>query len=208
MDVQQLPYPWECQPGETPKAYAAFQVYMKLPTRERSVQRAISEITGAKPGANGRIRRGWIEGWSTKYDWVERAAAWDQEVARRQQEAFWAANAEAAQRMATEAETIQASSLVAARAILEKISEVTDTSFDDLKKLPLADLVPMLRGSATAWAAGNRAERLARGMNVDERGEAPPAAPVRELAELEVDEDTAREFFATLQQAGWQPGDD
>lgn len=66
------PEPWERQKGETSRAYEAFAAYRDLgPNRSQSK-------TSKKLGKNSRT----IADWSTKYDWVKRAAAWDAEQDR------------------------------------------------------------------------------------------------------------------------------
>lgn len=72
------PEPWERQPEETTKAFEAFCVYRDLGT-ERSIAK-----TGRQLGKN----RVTLEGWSSKYEWVKRVAAWDAEqdrIARQEQ---------------------------------------------------------------------------------------------------------------------------
>ena len=60
---------WERQEGETEKAYSAFKIYLQMP--ERSVQK-VSDFLGKYPTL---IRR-----WANKYDWKNRAAAYDSSV--------------------------------------------------------------------------------------------------------------------------------
>ena len=60
---------WERQEGETEKAYSAFKIYLQMP--ERSVQK-VSDFTGKYPTL---IRR-----WANKYDWKNRAAAYDSSI--------------------------------------------------------------------------------------------------------------------------------
>lgn len=72
------PEPWERQPEETTKAFEAFRVYRDLGA-ERSIAKA-----GKQLGKN----RVTLEGWSSKFNWVERVAAWDAEqdrIARQEQ---------------------------------------------------------------------------------------------------------------------------
>jgi hypothetical protein len=62
--------PWLRLPEETAKSYAAFMAYLGLGPR-RSIARAM-ELVGAGPGS---VRQ-W-ERWSSKYNWVARAEAYD-----------------------------------------------------------------------------------------------------------------------------------
>jgi len=55
-------------PGETAKAYEAFAVYRELETGQRSLER-VSRTLHKSVTFLGR--------WSSKYNWVERAAAYD-----------------------------------------------------------------------------------------------------------------------------------
>lgn len=61
------PEPWERQDDETPKAWGAFVVYRDMGPR-RSLRRVQSE-EGTALAQLGQ--------WSSRYRWVERAAAWD-----------------------------------------------------------------------------------------------------------------------------------
>ena len=63
---------WELQPGETARAFEAFRKY-----RDLGPSRSIAKV-GKELGKN----RVTLEDWSSKYDWVKRAAAWDAEVDR------------------------------------------------------------------------------------------------------------------------------
>lgn len=62
--------PWHRQPGETDKAYHAFVTYRNLEPPLRSHARVVSELGKS---------RALISRWSAEWDWVERAAAWDEE---------------------------------------------------------------------------------------------------------------------------------
>jgi hypothetical protein len=58
------------RPGESPKAFAAFQAFRDLPASTRSVAKA-AEALGKSVNTLHR--------WSRAHDWVLRAAAWDGE---------------------------------------------------------------------------------------------------------------------------------
>ena len=79
------PLPWERQPGETAKAFAAFCVYRDLPPERRSVRLAWETSTGRKaPRTSKGPRAGsvWYH-WGEDNAWVFRAGAWDSELDRR-----------------------------------------------------------------------------------------------------------------------------
>ena len=59
---------WQQQPRETDKAFRAFIAYRRLEAEERSLSRVVSELGKS---------RALIEGWSSRWSWVERARTWD-----------------------------------------------------------------------------------------------------------------------------------
>lgn len=73
--------PWEKQPGETSKAYRAFCIYRDAGPDKRTHEYVREEL-GKSPGYTR-----WLEEWSSKHDWVDRAHAYDQhlEEQRRQE---------------------------------------------------------------------------------------------------------------------------
>ena len=58
---------------ETSLNYQAFEVYGRLPPPERSIRRT-AQILGKS--------RSQLERWSSLFNWVERAEAWDRSLAR------------------------------------------------------------------------------------------------------------------------------
>jgi hypothetical protein len=66
---------WDRQPGESSKSYAAFSTYLDLGPN-RSIVKAIKS-SGRSPG---NLRQ-W-ELWSSQYQWVNRAAAYDDQSER------------------------------------------------------------------------------------------------------------------------------
>lgn len=72
-----MPQPWERRPDESTQAYAAALTYFELgPTR--SLQAVATKLTGAPRGPRkGPEKPGYLKRWSTKYQWVARAKAYD-----------------------------------------------------------------------------------------------------------------------------------
>jgi hypothetical protein len=64
--------PWDRQPGETAKAFAAFRRFLEL-----GATRSLSKAAKAASRSVGLYKR-----WSRQWGWVERAAAWDGGQAR------------------------------------------------------------------------------------------------------------------------------
>lgn len=76
---------WERLPNETDKAFAAFCQYLELGP-DRSIGQAHQRQNSGKTAAKSR----WWEEWSSQYDWVARARAfdsweWQQKLETRQQ---------------------------------------------------------------------------------------------------------------------------
>ena len=100
--------PWERQPGETAKAYAAFGLYLDIPPLDRSVRAAVESFR--KKGGK-TSERNW-ETWASRYNWRNRAAEHDSDLASRRRE-----------RMAKELERAQDNAVVLTRAFNFKIAE-------------------------------------------------------------------------------------
>ena len=103
--------PWERQPGETAKAYAAFLLYRDLPAIDRSVAAARE---GHPNDTKGTLRQ-W-KGWSMRNDWVNRAVEHDSDLASRRRE-----------RMAKELEREKDYAVTLSRAALAKVAERIDS---------------------------------------------------------------------------------
>lgn len=61
---------WEKQPGESPRAFAMFQIYRDMGPSRTHAQ--VVQRLGRKPGYKGQLQE-----WSAKYDWVARCEAYD-----------------------------------------------------------------------------------------------------------------------------------
>ena len=74
-----MPNLWDRQPGETPKAFAAFCIYRDLPAIDRTIVAAVAQQR--KNGGKAPVRN-W-ETWSSLYNWSERSLAGDSDLASR-----------------------------------------------------------------------------------------------------------------------------
>ncbi|MFN0166706.1 MAG: hypothetical protein ACKV22_09765 [Bryobacteraceae bacterium] len=77
--------PWEQRRGESSKAFAAFLAYRDL-GKERSIDKCFVLQSSGKTAA-ARAPRHWFA-WSQRFEWPERARAWDVHSERVQQAAF------------------------------------------------------------------------------------------------------------------------
>jgi len=100
---------WERLPGESAKAYEAFCIYRDLPPHERSLKAVAEKLGGKRSGKSRALRP--LERWSSRYRWVERAQAWDEEVDRRAREAHLRAVKEMRERHARMAVALQQKAL-------------------------------------------------------------------------------------------------
>lgn len=63
--------PWDRQPGESSKAFAAFCIYRDTPPAERSVRDTTKKM--------GKKNTSYINAWCTKWKWIDRARIYDSE---------------------------------------------------------------------------------------------------------------------------------
>src|SRR5262249_19320938 len=123
-DQPAAPAPGARRPGESPRAFAAFGAYRDLGPR-RSLRAACRQYYGGETKA----KLGQLEGWSSKWNWVARAAAWDDEQDRVAREAQLETIKEMNRRHAEEAVELQQKALERLKAMNPeelKASEVLD----------------------------------------------------------------------------------
>lgn len=142
MTAEMVPAPWERQPGEPARAFAAFCLYRDMPAHERSL-RAVAERLSSKGSGRGRRSTRPLERWSTRWRWVERARAWDDEQDRIAREAQLRAVQEMRERHAREAMALQSKAL------------------ERLRQMDPAELSP--RDVLWYFVEAAKLERLARG---------------------------------------------
>ena len=142
--------PFEQQPKESAKAFAAFSIYLSLGP-ERSL-RAVGEMLGKSEGL--------IERWSSKFDWSARVQAQEAHLAAVEREATEAMTRTKAARWLAKREDhrdeewkLRTELIVAGRAVLEKFKDGT-------KGATLGDV-------ARAFELASRLGRLASGMATD-----------------------------------------
>ena len=64
--------PWECQPSESPRAFAAFVVFRDLPSSKRTIAQVLSILRSQGSAAQKTVREYFV-----KYSWLDRVAAWE-----------------------------------------------------------------------------------------------------------------------------------
>ena len=101
---------WERQPGETAKAFHAFEHLRTLSALDRSIPAARAACR-SQCGISPASARQW-HGWSTKYQWFNRAAEHDSDLASRRRE-----------RMEKALERSQDDGVMLIRAALAKVAE-------------------------------------------------------------------------------------
>lgn len=74
MGRRRAEYEWERKKGESSEAYAAFKLYYQMGDK-RSCTRVVQKLNKS---------RALITGWCGKWNWVERARAYDNELARQE----------------------------------------------------------------------------------------------------------------------------
>jgi hypothetical protein len=76
---------WNQLDNETERAFGAFQVYMSLPSRDRTVLRAYRQHVGNASAIKASDT--WSR-WASQFAWRERAAAYDDYLARKRRKAY------------------------------------------------------------------------------------------------------------------------
>ena len=120
---------WDIQPGETAKAFHAFSHYRDMPPADRSIDTAHAEHLARCEGRKRRGKRGsnrWQD-WSSKHDWVSRAAAHDADLSRKRRD-----------RRARELEEAQDRAAKIAHSALDRLDERLQTL--DIMQIPVAVL--------------------------------------------------------------------
>ena len=168
--------PWERQEKETAKAFEAFECYRMLGP-DRSLQAAWGKYY-TRPGTlRARQRKGKEEArqfpgywgaWATKWQWRQRAGAWDEEVAAlaRDQELDRELKAKLAeqeqerrQRQLMKEEAWAARAV--ARRLLRRLMEGVEEG--QLEGLSLLQLLPHLQKVSSLLETGQRLDRLSSG---------------------------------------------
>jgi hypothetical protein len=128
------PRPWDRQPGEGPRAFQAFRIYLELGPA-RSIAKAVEEYqrqnNGKTAGAARTIRRRW-QTWSAEHRWQERARAFDVEEYEQRTEAVLHRRREMALRRADLETELQAR--------IEARLTAVEAKLDALLKLPSTDV--------------------------------------------------------------------
>jgi hypothetical protein len=109
---EQASAPWEQQPGESARAFAAFSTYRDLGPR-RSLRAAAATFYGRTSASSERQ----LDKWSRAFHWIERASAWDRHLDAQARIAQEEARREMVQRHVQEARALQAKALERLRAL-------------------------------------------------------------------------------------------
>jgi len=173
-DVAPLAYPWECQEDEGSRPFAMFVRYRDMDTLDRS----LAKVAKIKGSANLRQ----LAEWSSKYRWVERARAWDQEQDRIRRQEHLDELAAMSRRHGQQAEATLRALLAPAQAFLRTLQE-NPQALDNLSPVQKLDLaikaarfVPQLV-QIERLAKGESTERV----EVRRMGQAPGQAPEDDL---------------------------
>lgn len=118
---------WEKQPDESAKAFSAFKTYRDIPPSLRSMKKAVQIIYGEV--TQGKL--GQFQKWSTKFSWVLRATAWDEEKDKQERLQQVAQIAEAKNRHLAISKSLQSIAI----SKLKKINESDISSVDQLLRV-------------------------------------------------------------------------
>lgn len=156
------PQPWERQPGETSRAFGAFTTYRDLGPRRG--YEAVRVKTARKPSYIRVITR-----WSSAYQWVKRAEAWDAEQDRVVREARLQALrdgvGEMQERQVRSARRDQEALDVVARVFLERLERADKDLLGQLDTMPAEDFLRLVALATRARKVAVQVEWLARGVS-------------------------------------------
>src|SRR5215204_6335487 len=102
MDIQNREL-WDRLEIESERAYRAFEVFLRLPSSERTLTAAYQRHVG---NSDARPSDTWSR-WSNEFAWRERAAAYDDHLASLRREAYERVIEEEAERQAHEVEKVR-----------------------------------------------------------------------------------------------------
>lgn len=131
------PKQWERQPEESTKAFEAFCIYRDLGT-DRSLSKVAEKLEKSET-LMGR--------WSSKHDWVKRAAAWDDEQERIEREIAQREQAKEIRNMRKRHAGIATAMLIKAATALQRIPD------DEIKASDISRMVDV----------ASKLERISRG---------------------------------------------
>ncbi len=168
--------PWQRQQGESPKAFDAFECYRTLGP-ERSLQ-AAWEKHYTRPGTlrertgKGRKEAGEVVGyfrrWYKRWQWAQRAAAWNEEVAALAHDQEL--DRELRARMTEQEEDLRQRKLMreearAARAVARQLLRriMQEMGAGQLDSLSMPALLPHLQRISALLETGQKLDRLAAG---------------------------------------------
>jgi len=170
--------PWEREPGESAKAFAAFECYRRLPPGERSLQRAWEDHSH-RPGQMCERRGkeagkppGHWTGWMSRWHWTARALAWDEQLAglardqeldRELQRKAREHEEEIRQRQLWKQEA-RAARTLARRLLLRALQGIDSGEIENMK---VREILPHTHRISTLLEVGQRLERMALGEATD-----------------------------------------
>jgi hypothetical protein len=145
------PQPWDPQPGETARAYEAFELY-----RDMGPSRSLTRASQAVGKSTHQMSM-----WSARHSWVYRAASWDAEQRRLKQEDRAVARKEAVDREGRVASLIIAQAL---KHIRPPEKDTTGRKLTEEERQAWKPKPDVLRMATYSLRYASEVERLALGL--------------------------------------------
>lgn len=153
-EQEKVRQPWQQQVSEPRKAFSTFCQYRDMLPDVRTIQKAAA-ATGR--GIAGTYRQ------SSKWHWVERSEAWDQEQDRLKREAQVEEIVSMSKRHAGAAQAVLTTMMQPVQALLQKMKLEPELLINLSKKKP-EELLAMINKVAQALPQVTNVERLSRGL--------------------------------------------
>lgn len=139
--------PWDMWPDENERQYKAFECYMEIDPRVRTLPNAWTKYKEIFEEASGDISSSFRD-WSRKYKWSDRAKAYDQHLATKRRGAYEAGIVKEAKRRGVDVErlreTLGDNFQVIQNTLDELMTRVQNGQIDP-EKITLAGIAGLLR---------------------------------------------------------------
>jgi hypothetical protein len=139
---------WDMWPDETDRQYKAFECFLEIDPRVRTIENAWTKYTEITEDASGHQPSSSFHAWSRKFKWHDRAKAYDQHLATKRRNAREAGIVKEAKRQGVSIEKVRedlAHNFNTIQNTLQKLMGTLNPDEIDPDKITLAGISGMMR---------------------------------------------------------------